>query len=88
MNDFFKWWTIANTVWGIVDNFVKAGGPAVNPATVAQEAVKDLNRRVYAGYLPSSILDDHEAIIQTAIDNHPLIQNFPKGVPVVSTPVA
>lgn len=78
MKDFFKWWTIANTVWEIVNNFVKAGGPGINPTIVAQEASKDLQRRVFSGYLSPSILDDHETVIQTAIDNHPLIQNNPK----------
>ena len=77
MNEFFKWWTIANTVWQIVNNFVQAGGPHVNAAIVAQESLKELDRRVFSGYLPKSTLDDAPAIIQMAIDNHPLIQNHP-----------
>jgi hypothetical protein len=77
VKDFFKFWTIANTVWQIVNNFVTAGGPSVNPQIVAQETSKDLKRRVEAGYLPKSILVDHEDIIREAIDNHPHVQNFP-----------
>ncbi len=77
MNDFFKWWTIANTVWQIVNNFVQAGGPSVNPETVAQETAKELTRKVYDGYLPASILDGSADIIAEAIDNHPAIQNRP-----------
>jgi hypothetical protein len=77
MKDFFKWWTIANTVWEIVNNFIKAGGPSVNASIVAQETAKDLRRRVEQGFLPAYTLDDVENIIQTAIDNHPLIQNHP-----------
>lgn len=76
--EFFKFWTIANTVWQIVNNFVTAGGPSVNGTIVAQEASKDLKRRVEQGYLKPSVLDGHEEIIAEAIDNHPLIQNFPK----------
>ena len=78
MKEFFKWWTIANTVWQIVNNFVQAGGPGINPTVVAQETAKDLNRRVFDGYLPPDTLVGADEIIQTAIDNHPLIQNHPK----------
>lgn len=87
MNEFFKWWTIANTVWGIVNNFVTAGGPSPNPTIVAQEASKELERKVYAGFLPPSTLDGKDAIISTAIDYHPAIQNNPKDVTAVP-PVA
>src|ERR1700675_4888559 len=78
--NFFKLWTIANTVWTIINNFVVAGGPSVNASVVAIEASKDLKRRVEQGFLKPSILVDHEALIQEAIDNHPLIQNRPVDI--------
>jgi hypothetical protein len=78
VNDFFKFWTIANVVWGIVNNFVSSGGPAPNAALLAQEAAKEIDRRVYAGFLPPSIAEGKDAIIQTAVDYHPAVQNNPK----------
>lgn len=78
MKEFFKWWTIANTVWEIVSNFTKAGGPGINSDLVAQEAYKEIERRVFSGFLPKDTLNGVGEIIATAIDNHPAIQNHPK----------
>ena len=78
LEKFFKIWTIVNTVWEIVDNFLKAGGASVNPLIVANEASKEIQRKVAAGFLPKNVLDDHQKIIQGAILFHPAIQNVPQ----------
>jgi hypothetical protein len=76
MNEILKYLTIANLVGQIIQNFLNAGGPSVNPLIVANEVSKELERRVANGFLPSDILDDHESIIQAAIDYHPSIPNI------------
>jgi hypothetical protein len=75
MNEFFKWYTIAQIVFQTVANFVNAGGPSVNPILVANEAQKELKRGVAAGFLPADVLDDSASVIQAAIQYHPAVQN-------------
>lgn len=76
MNDFFKIWTIVNIVNQIVQNFLTAGGPSVNPLIVANEASKELQRKVSAGFLPEDVLKEHQDVIRDAILYHPAIQNI------------
>lgn len=75
MTDFLKYWTIINSVWQIVNNFISAGGPAVNREVVTNEVSKDLNRKVEAGYLPKDVLDGHLDVIKQALDYHPAVSN-------------
>jgi len=79
MREFLKWFTIARMVSQIVQNFIDAGGPSVNPVVVANEVSKELVRKVAAGYLPADMLDWHEEIIQEAIALHPDIPLPPQA---------
>lgn len=78
MNEFMKWFTIATITAQIIQNFLNAGGPAPNPAIVQQEVSKELVRKAAAGMIPDDFLEDHEEVIQAAIEAHP-------GIPLPKT---
>lgn len=75
MSEILKILTIANIVAQIIQNFLNAGGPSFQPSTIANEASKEIQRKVATGYLPADVLDGHEQIIQQSLCYHPLIAN-------------